>query len=631
MVSPRFIFFSGKGGVGKTSMASATAVYHADQSRKTLIVTTDPASNLADVFGQRIGHRETAIEGVPNLWAMEIEPDAATEEYRERIIGPMRDVMPAEIIRVVEEQFNSPCTTEIAAFDRFVDFMDAPDYDVVVFDTAPTGHTVRLLELPVDWSKHLEESAKGSGQTCLGPVEAIQASKSKYDRAISALRDPGKTAFVFVVQPEQTPTEEAIRSSEELARIGIHTTEVIINGVLSAEQCQDPFFAKRRAMQEHYLGVIEERFPGPKRTMPLLSKEVAGIPFLREVGGRLYEGITEQQQPSVSEGDCYLSPDWGTGSNGVAGVLRPGVGGRRLVFFAGKGGVGKTVVSCATAQWLAGKGYRTLLVTTDPAAHTGQVLEVPVGPEVTPVPGVPGLYAAAIDQKSAGEEYRARILREASGKYSDDMLAAMREELESPCTEEMAAFEEFVQFATRDDFDVIIFDTAPTGHTLRLLALPMDWGKQVEVMVAAKPGSDAHAQTKARFDRIIALLRDPEQTSFVFVVYPENTPLVEAHRASRDLQEAGIATAAVVVNQVLTSERCITPFWQQRCALQRTYLGQIAERFAVPVAMLPLFDSEIRGLERLEEAARHLWGDGVAVERGKGDAITDVKGRWDLR
>ncbi|MBE0447435.1 MAG: TRC40/GET3/ArsA family transport-energizing ATPase [Actinobacteria bacterium] len=186
----KYIFFSGKGGVGKTTMASATAIFHATEGKKTLIVTTDPASNLADVFEQEIGHRIKPIEGIAGLFAMEIDPDEATNEYKERIIGPFREIMPDDVIASLEEQFNSPCTTEMASFDRFVDFMEVDDYDVVIFDTAPTGHTIRLLELPVDWSKHIEESAKGSGQTCLGPVQAIQESKDKYDRATALLKNP---------------------------------------------------------------------------------------------------------------------------------------------------------------------------------------------------------------------------------------------------------------------------------------------------------------------------------------------------------------------------------------------------------------------------------------------------------
>src|SRR5512136_2279321 len=244
MSQTQFIFFAGKGGVGKTTMACATAYHYAQSGHRTLIITTDPASNLADVFESEIGHKITPLR-VHNLWAMEIDPDRSTEEYRERVLAPMRSVMPAEVLKVLEEQFHSPCTTEIASFDRFVDFMVAEQadegtakYDVVIFDTAPTGHTIRLLELPVDWSKHIEESAKGSGNTCIGPVASIQEHKHKYDEATRLLGDPTRTTFMFVLQPDGTAMYETKRSSEELRTIGVKQIELIVNGVLPQDVCE---------------------------------------------------------------------------------------------------------------------------------------------------------------------------------------------------------------------------------------------------------------------------------------------------------------------------------------------------------------------------------------------------------
>ena len=284
----RYLFFSGKGGVGKTSMAAATAVYLAGEGRRTLIVTTDPASNLADVFEQEIGHRETPIRGQENLWAMEIDPDQATREYKERITGPMRAVLPPEMMQVIDEQLNSPCTAEIAAFDRFVDFIYEPAYEVIVFDTAPTGHTLRLLELPVDWSRHIEESARGAGQTCMGPVQSIQGAKEKYDRAMATLRNPLRTTFVFVVQPEEITIQEAHRSSRELDKLGIRSFELLVNGILPPEEASHPYFGARVRMQERYLKEIATRLPVPTRYMYLLPEEIRGIRALSEVAGWLY-------------------------------------------------------------------------------------------------------------------------------------------------------------------------------------------------------------------------------------------------------------------------------------------------------------------------------------------------------
>jgi len=296
MNQSRFLFFSGKGGVGKTSMAASTAVQEAEGGRKTLIVTTDPASNLADVFETEIGHRISPIPGVPNLWAMEIDPDQATTEYKEKTLGPMRAVFPADVIAVVEEQFNSPCTTEIAAFDRFVKFMDDSEYDLIIFDTAPTGHTIRLLELPVNWSEFIDLSAKGSGQTCLGPVQAIQESKAMYDKAIAELRNPRATTFIFVVQPEAVAIGETERSVAEIRQLGVKSIELIINGILPEEVCQDTFFRARWEMQQRHLQEIERRLVMPTRRMFLEDDEIKGIEKLRHTGQMLLERGTSKQR-----------------------------------------------------------------------------------------------------------------------------------------------------------------------------------------------------------------------------------------------------------------------------------------------------------------------------------------------
>jgi arsenite-transporting ATPase len=296
MNQSRFLFFSGKGGVGKTSMAASTAVQEAEGGRKTLIVTTDPASNLADVFETEIGHRISPIPGVPNLWAMEIDPDQATTEYKEKTLGPMRAVFPADVIAVVEEQFNSPCTTEIAAFDRFVKFMDDSEYDLIIFDTAPTGHTIRLLELPVNWSEFIDLSAKGSGQTCLGPVQAIQESKAMYDKAIAELRNPRATTFIFVVQPEAVAIGETERSVAEIRQLGVKSIELIINGILPEEVCQDTFFRARWEMQQRHLQEIERRLVMPTRRMFLEDDEIKGIEKLRHTGQILLGGETTTER-----------------------------------------------------------------------------------------------------------------------------------------------------------------------------------------------------------------------------------------------------------------------------------------------------------------------------------------------
>lgn len=616
----QFIFFSGKGGVGKTSIACASAVYYAEKGLRTLIVTTDPAPNLGDVFEQPIGHRITAIEGLPNLWAMEIDPDRATEEYKDRSLDPIRGAFPPEMVAVMEEQMGGPCTAEVAAFDRFTDFLDLSAtadlaFDVVIFDTAPTGHTLRLLELPAAWSHFIDEAAQGSGQTCIGPSAAIQGSKLKYERAVATMRDPAQTTFVFVLQPEDTAIKETKRAIVELDKLDIHTHQLIVNGIFPQEEATNSFFAQRVAMQEGYLARIAAELPLPTRRLPLLNGEIKGVARLREVAAKLYASRASFE-PEIS-GNVEME----TGNTPrVAATSRSSVLERilpqdqtRLIFFAGKGGVGKTVASCITAVWLARQGYRTLLLTTDPAAHLGDVLGVPVGDRVAQISEVPNLWAANIDSKSAAEDYKNRILEDARRRgRPPKAIEAMAEELDSPCTEEMAAFDKFIDFASQDEWEAIVFDTAPTGHTLRLLELPMDWSKQLDVKTFVSVESAAADDVaKKRFGQVIETMRNPARSTFAFVMYPESTPVTEAYRASEELRTVGIRPGLVVANLVLPVEHCTTPFTRARRAMQEKYLALIAERFSAPVMEIPQMPREVREIDTLAALGEEILGSSL--------------------
>jgi arsenite-transporting ATPase len=620
----QFVFFSGKGGVGKTTMACTSAVRYADEGQRTLIVTTDPASNLADVFEQEIGHQVTPIAGVPSLWAMEIDPDKATDEYKDRALAPIRDLFPPEIVNVMAEQMNSPCTAEVAAFDRFTDFLDAPNFNIVIFDTAPTGHTLRLLELPAEWSHMIETASSANAQTCMGPAAAIQDAKAKYDRALGVMRDASQTTFVFVLHPEATPIKETHRATAELAKLGIHTHEIIINGILPPAEATNPFFTERVKMQQGYLKQIESEFPLPTRCMYLLDGEIHGAAGLRHVARMLFDhgnGSETSLQSSVSmgkEGAVPVPPrvsapgQWS--SSDILLRILPNDKTRTL-FFAGKGGVGKTSVSCVTAHWLARRGHRTLLLTTDPAAHLGDVLGVPVGDVPTPVDGAPNLWAVKIDAKAAAETYKARILEDARARgRPSQAIAAMAEELDSPCTEEMAAFDRFIDFASQDEYEAIVFDTAPTGHTLRLLELPIDWSKQLDVKIFASVDTAAADDVaKARFGRVIDMMRDPQRSTFAFVMYPESTPIVEAERAMKELATVGIPTGLIVANLMLPKEECTTAYTRARLAMQEKYLAEMDARFRLPILQVPLLPHEVRALEVLTELGERIYGNGHAV------------------
>jgi arsenite-transporting ATPase len=607
----KYIFFSGKGGVGKTTMACATAIHYALQGRKTLIVTTDPASNLADVFEQEIGHKITpvndvgALHATPLLSAMEIDPDEATREYKERIIGPFREIMPDDVIASLEENLSGPCTTEMASFDRFIDFMETDEYDIIVFDTAPTGHTIRLLELPVDWSKHIEESAKGSGQTCLGPVQSIQESKGKYDRATALLKDPERTTFIFVMRPEELSLYETLRAAKELETIGIKSGEIIINGILPEEVCEIGFFRTKYEAQQKVIMDTEREISKPKRYMLLRDNEVKGIEGLRDVVEELFDKRTGKF-PSLEKrgkGRFYdkktipLNSPLAKGD--IDSLLLP-ANSTKAIFFTGKGGVGKTTVSCITAVHIAQKGFKTLIVTTDPAAHIGEVFDVKINDEPSEI--AENLFAVMIDQEKAFTEYKDRVLDDARGKYSEDMIAAMEEELNSPCIEEMAAFDKFIRFIESSAYDVIVFDTAPTGHTLRLLDLPFDYARQAEMMISTAEAAETKIETENRFRKIIDVLRDREQSVFCLVLYPESTPILESYRAMLDLKDAGIETQLVIANMVLPEEVCGNDFFRNRRLMQIKYLNETNKRFNLPVLQFPMMQDEIKGIERLKKA-----------------------------
>lgn len=597
-----FLFFSGKGGVGKTTMAATTAVDSALRGKKTLIISTDPASNLGDIFETRIGHKITPI--IPNLSAMDIDPDVATEEYREMVIGPMRGVMPDDVMKVLEEQFRSACTIEVAAFDRFADFLVSAEFDLVVFDTAPTGHTIRLLELPVDWSKHIEASAKGTGQTCIGPVSSIQGAKEKYDRAIAAMRDGSRTTFYLVLKPEKTSLAETLRARGELATLGIRNFRVIINGIYPDDEIVHSRYANLSALQTRYLGMIKEALPYPSSRVTLQSGEIKGLPAIMDFAGVVYEGKKAAVKEDFHQPGTF---DQFADGEALAHIIRKKHD-TRIVIITGKGGVGKTVTACAVAAQLAANRQKTLLVTTDPAAHIGQVLDEPIGDSIGQTTALPYLSAARIDQKKSVETYKKKIIEDAvrSG-YSDDMLIALKEELESPCTEEMAVFEEFARVVENGDFEYIVFDTAPTGHTLRLLELPFDYARQVELMVQVNKDGSASNKAQRKLEALLAKLKDPAVSVFMLVLYPEYTPIHEAKRTLDDLRLAGIGVQAVIANNVLENGDKNSDFFHKRAEMQQHYLIIANKLFGLPIFKIPMFDDEIIGLPKLKQVAESLF------------------------
>ena len=436
-----FVFFSGKGGVGKSTVSCATATWLADNDYETLLVTTDPAPNLSDIFDQVIGHEVTEIEGIENLSAIEIDPDTAAEEYRQETIEPMRQLLGDDEIETVEEQLNSPCVEEIAAFDNFVDFMDSPEYDVVVFDTAPTGHTIRLMELPSDWNAELEKG----GSTCIGPAASMEDKKVQYERAIDTLQDTEQTTFAFVGKPEDSSIDEVERSAGDLAELGIESQLLILNGYLPESVCEDPFFEGKREDEQAVIERAREEFDADATgTYPLQPGEITGLDLLSDVAGVLYDGAeatVDVGSATDIETDQSVDVEALADPASVADRVTPSDDETRYLFFTGKGGVGKSTIAAASATKLAEAGYETLVVTTDPAAHLEDIFGEPVGHDPTSVSQA-NLDAARIDQEKALEEYRTQVLDHVTEMYEDKedteidveaAIANVEEELESPC------------------------------------------------------------------------------------------------------------------------------------------------------------------------------------------------------
>ena len=606
----RYLFFSGKGGVGKSIMSCGTAVWLAGKGYKTMLVTTDPAPNLSDIFGQTIGHKVTPIDKVPNLWAIEINPDIASEEYRERAIAPVRDILDEKQLKVIMEQMKSPCVEEVAAFDKFIEFMDDPQYDVVIFDTAPTGHTIRLLELPSGWTK---EISKG-GSTCIGPSASLQGAKLKYEKAIAYLQDSAQTSFIFVLKAENLSILVTKRSQQELGALGIKINLLIINGLYPAEACTDDFFKKKLAEQEHHMALIEEEFKSIEKVrFPLMPSELNGFKKLEAVGRYLYEDTSKALLSEDSSQQKSAGVSLHYDREKIYSQLSPALGEKtRYVFITGKGGVGKSTVACMTALHMAEKGFKTLILTTDPASHLEAIYGQKVGHEPAAIKGEPNLYAARIDQKKALEEYRHRIL-EAVKDLGDEVKTSIEEDLRSPCAEEMAAFERFMAYLMPSSYQIVVFDTAPTGHTIRLLELPSDWHGMIDLGSLTKKTSDG---TMQEYDTVIANMRDPRKSTFAFVMYPEFTPIVEAWRASEDLKaQVGIHTNLVVVNMLIPRGYGNNAFFDSRRRQQEKYMPLLKEKFPVPLLGIPLFDHEPEGLKDIRALASEVFDTRVGIDK----------------
>jgi arsenite-transporting ATPase len=582
----RILFFTGKGGVGKTSVACATAVQLADRGKRVLLVSTDPASNLDEVLGVTLGHHPTPVPDVPGLSAMNLDPEQAAADYRERMVGPYRGLLPQEAVASMEEQFSGSCTLEIAAFDEFSRLLGDADatseYDHVIFDTAPTGHTLRLLTLPSAWSGFMETNTTGT--SCLGPLAGLHAQQKLYQQTVKVLADPRTTTLVLVTRPEASAFREAARTSGELAALGVKNQHLVINGVFQAQDPADSLAVAMQARADVAMQEIPETVIGlPRRVIPLSVNGVLGIESLRSFG---------QTASSVAEVTTDISvqalpPSLGTLIDELAA---PGHG---VILTMGKGGVGKTTVAAAVAVALAERGHRVHLSTTDPAAHVAAAITAD---------GSHQLSVSRIDPVTETKRYSDEVMRTAGASLDGQGKALLEEDLRSPCTEEIAVFRAFAEAVAEGNDRWVVLDTAPTGHTILLLDAALAYHREVTRQSTQMPES---------VEQLLPRLRNPDFTRVLIVTLPEATPVHEAAALQRDLRRAEIEPYAWVVNQSLSPLVVTDPGLRGRRNHELTYIREVVQEQSQRTVLIPWRPIPPVGREgllslcQLEHAAHH--------------------------
>ncbi len=560
----RNLFFTGKGGVGKTSVASATAVGLADERKRVLLVSTDPASNLDEVFGVELGMLPTPIPDVTGLSAMNIDPEAAARAYRERMVGPYRGILPEASVRSMEEQFSGACTIEIAAFDEFSrllgDTSATAEFDHVLFDTAPTGHTLRLLQLPAAWTVFFENNV--GGNSCLGPLSGLTAQRAVYDSALKALSDPQTTTLVLVTRAEVTALREADRTSRELAELGIRNQRLVVNGLFSATNLADPIAAALEARGRLALDAIpHDLLRLPRVDVRLLPFGLIGVPALRALND---PSLASQHPMSAVLQEVFdsLPP--------LLEALIPGMiqAGHGVILTMGKGGVGKTTIATKIALELARAGHKVYLSTTDPAAHLDLTLGLTV----------PNLSVSRIDPVRETAEYTAEVMATAGKDLDEQGKSLLEEDLRSPCTEEIAVFRAFARTVERGKDGFVVLDTAPTGHTLLLLDATEAYHRDVLRNLSDMPES---------VRELLPRLRDPGYSHVLIITLPEATPVHEAASLQRDLLRAGITPYAWVINQSLAPLTLTDPILRSRRLHERPFIQEVSDELAPRTALVP--------------------------------------------
>ena len=560
----KYLFFTGKGGVGKTSTACASAISLADEGNEVLLISTDPASNLQDVFETELDNKGVRIEGVDGLTVVNLDPIEAANEYKESVVGPYRGQLPDSVIENMEEQLSGSCTVEIAAFNEFSKFITASDlkdkYDYIIFDTAPTGHTLRMLQLPSAWTSFISESTHGA--SCLGQLSGLEDEKETYKFAVDTLADGKLTSLVLVARPEETPLLEANRASNELAELGINNQILIINGLLSDhdDEVSEAFYKK----QKESLDKMPEGIKDLKTFfIPLRGYNLNSIENLRS--------LLIEDKEYTSDVDININES--TSLKDVVDDLYKNE--KKVIFTMGKGGVGKTTMASAIAKGLADKGEKVHLTTTDPANHlTGMIEEDDL------------LTISHIDEEEELKKYQEEVLENAKKTMSDDDLEYVKEDLRSPCTQEIAVFRAFADVVDKADSEVVVIDTAPTGHTLLLLDSTESYNQEIEKNQGNVPESAK---------KLLPRLKNSEETEVLIVTLAEPTPFYESVRLEEDLKRAGIYSNWWIINSSIYKTGSTNKTLQAKANSELEWINKVDERTDGNFTIIPWSSDQIKG------------------------------------
>lgn len=560
----KYLFFTGKGGVGKTSSACATAVSLADKGKRVLLISTDPASNLQDVFKTDLNNTGISIDGLPQLVVVNLDPILAAAEYRESVIGPYKGLLPDAVITNMEEQLSGSCTVEIAAFNEFSKFITdvkiQNDYDFVIFDTAPTGHTLRLLQLPSAWSNFISENTHGA--SCLGQLSGLESQKEVYKKAVETLADGKLTTLVLVSRPEIATLLEAERASNELLQIGIKNQIMILNGILNEydDAVSESFYKKQQAALSNLPDGLKAI---TTYSVPLRGYNVLGLNNLRA----LFTYDSYSFSPDQIDDHAFKNLN-----DIVEHIINTH---KKVIFTMGKGGVGKTTIAAAIAMGLSDKGQKVHLTTTDPAAHLKNVVAESAN-----------IKLSHIDEQVELAKYREEVLTTARAQMAEEDLAYIEEDLNSPCTQEIAVFRAFAEIVDNAEHEIVIIDTAPTGHTLLLLESTQSYNQEIERSKGAIPAS-------AR--KLLPRLHNADETEVIIVTLPEATPVYEARRLEDDLKRAGISTKWWIINSSLYQSKSSNHLLSVKASNEVEWINKVAQHTNGDFALIAWHHEEIKG------------------------------------